>query len=753
MRRASALLAALLALTPAAFAQKVATNALASPVLVSTTLSTTVVYLSWTPIGGATGYDLYRKTGGAPFTKLLSSGSTTHIDSVPAGTTHYYQVVAKNNTETAASNVDLATTVAFTDDPVQLGVTPIRAGHVTQLRTAVNAARAAAGRPLATWTNANLAQAPVRTEDVEELRAALNDARGAAGMVAALFSDAPLVKNSTTIRKTHLKELRQAVKGVQPGGLLTVTNIAVSESFFSPNGDAVKEVTALTAKVSSTDGAWSVSVRSSAGAVLRTASGAGTNVSYVWDGRDGAGSVVPDGTYTFAIQAVDGVYSASSGASTVVDRTAPTATLTAPTEGQTWSNVLQNGQTNVTASGTASDTNFASWDVAHGTGSSMTTFASGQSAVSNAQFGVWSSGASANGTYTVRLQVRDKAGNVGTASVGVTVAHFSASQNVHQIRTSTGEQIVYTSNVPFTATETLTIRNGAGATVRTLVNASRAAGTYNDTWNGRNDAGTLLPDGPYSYTATVTQGASSFTWNTSTQMVGSSATQYPYPSCSGQTMPLDTCQSHGLAGKQYDPYTNDPLKIHYSVAEPSRVSVLLSTMAETPASCGGGVLCVTNQEYRAAGDHVETWSGVTSSGLYDTAPRPYVTVVRRTDTFPKNVVLLYGSGAPVLVKNLVVTPPLYSPEGGAMKVEFDLETFGNATANVTIEMVRQPDSVGMSTLYSTTLNNQSPGRITYSWDGKAVSGHWTAAGEYALVVRATSGGFTSTTTARFVLIY
>lgn len=542
---------------------------------------------------------------------------------------------------------------------------------------------------------------------------------------------------------------------VTNGAPVTITNLQIANPYFSPNSDGSKDTTTVTAGASSADTAWTVKINAASGATILTTTQSGTSLSYLWNGRDANGVLQPDGSYTFAIDAVDGIYSASAAVTTVVDLTVPAATLSSPASGQTYSNIRQNGGTSITATGSVSDTNLSDWDIGHtGADGQLALFGTGMTSVSNGQLGVWSSAGASNGSYTVRLTARDKAGNKSVATAVVTVAHFSVTQNVHQANAAAGEHVTYTSIVPFPLTETLTIRNAAGAIVRTLANGTRAAGTYADQWDGRNDAGTLLPDGDYRYLAIATEGTSSMTWDLSGQMRGASATQLPYPSCSGRSMPLGSCESHALAKRQYDPYANDPLKIHYSVAEPSRVSVVLSTVAETPATCDGTTLCVVDGEYRPTGQHVETWAGVLGTGLYDPAARPFVTVIRRTDTFPKNVVVLYGAGPAVRVKALTVTPPLYSPEAGTMTIEFDLEAVGGTPVTVEMKIVRQAEGVySASTLRTVTLTNQPAGRISHVWDGRASSGHWVGDGEYGLVVTASTGGLSSTSATRFVVIY
>lgn len=537
---------------------------------------------------------------------------------------------------------------------------------------------------------------------------------------------------------------------VSTGSPVVISNIAVSEPFFSPNGDGTKDATTFSATATASETHWTVTVSSASGTPLLTSTRTGTALSFTWDGRDSNGVVQPDGPYTFAVSAVDGQYSANATASTVVDRTIPTASIAAPSSGQVYSNIRQTGPASTTIVGTTTDANLLSWDVSAGLNSgSSNNIGSGTIAVSNGALGTWSTGSLSNGEYIVRLRVQDRAGNVATATATLTVAHFSATQSAYQVNTAAGGTVTYTSVVPFTATQTLTIRNGAGVIVRTLVNGTRSAGTYADTWNGRNDAGLLLPDGPYSYVATVSEGGHVLSWDLSTQMRGGTETQFPYPSCSARTMPLNTCSNNAAAGHKYDVFANDPLKIHYTVDEPSRVTIVFTSLAETPGNCTSGEICVINGEYRPTGSYVEAWPGVFSNGAYARVPEK-LTVVRRTNTFPKNVVLLHGSGSPTEVKNLLLTPPVFGPEGGGMKIEFDLATFGNTPANVTFEISRQGN---LSKLATIALTSIAPGRVTHTWTGKADSGHWVAPGEYSLIVTSTANGGSSAMRSRFVVVY
>jgi hypothetical protein len=71
---------------------------------------------------------------------------------------------------------------------------------------------------------------------------------------------------------------------------------------FSPNGDGILESFALDATLNAAS-PWTLTIRDSAGNTVRTLTGDGTAVHAVWDGRDDAGEVVPEGEYNYALAA------------------------------------------------------------------------------------------------------------------------------------------------------------------------------------------------------------------------------------------------------------------------------------------------------------------------------------------------------------------------------------------------------------------------------------------------------------------
>jgi len=184
--------------------------------LVATATSTSSVSLSWSAGSGSIDhYEIQRATNkNGPFTTLSNTASTSFTDSGLSSTTTYiYRVrsVDANGNYSDFSNTDIATTIVFTDDPLVVGVTEIRKEHVLELRTAVNAVRAAAGLSAATWTDSSLTGVVVQAVHISELRSNLDAARSLLGLSTGGYTDT-LTPGSTIVKAQHVTELRDRVK-------------------------------------------------------------------------------------------------------------------------------------------------------------------------------------------------------------------------------------------------------------------------------------------------------------------------------------------------------------------------------------------------------------------------------------------------------------------------------------------------------------------------------------------------------------
>jgi flagellar hook assembly protein FlgD len=494
---------------------------------------------------------------------------------------------------------------------------------------------------------------------------------------------------------------------------VTLTGIAISQAYFSPNGDGIQDTTALTAATDYDDAAWTINVQNSSNTVVRTATGTGTNIAFTWDGKNATGAVQPDGAYTFAVSVTDGLGAASgSSAVATLDNTPPVATISSPTSGQLVSNAYQSGSLSVTITGTASDLNFKSWTLDYGAGTSpatWTTLAGGTTLPTPAPLATWPTATLANGNYTLRLRGFDLAGNVSTFTELLSLGNFQVTQSALQFNAASGGSVTYVSTVPFPLTETLTIQNLSGQVVRTLVNTARNAGTYNDTWTGATDAGPLAQDGSYFYYATETDASHTFTWDLSSQYVNS---YFSY--------------QDGLNLQPWDPFDNKPLTFTYNFTQPGRVTIGISPTSPVPDNCNPPQYCPLNQVYQESGPHTFNWAGIDGTGTFRTDLRALGIIISQA-AFPKNAVVLYG--VKPVVTNFAVTPPAFGPESGEQAISFNVTSYQSKPVAVTVTFQNQ---ASLSTLRTISVSGQAPGNVTILWDGRADNGMLVAPGCYTV---------------------
>ncbi|PYQ29651.1 MAG: hypothetical protein DMF56_11860 [Acidobacteria bacterium] len=354
------------------------------------------------------------------------------------------------------------------------------------------------------------------------------------------------------------------------------------------------------------------------------------------------------------------------------------------------------------------------------------------------------------GSTTVQCTATDAHANSTYGSFTVTItaptlSDCTASQNVYQLNAATSGTVTYTSNVPTTLTEVLTIRSEAtGQTVRTLFNGVRGAGSYQDTWDGRNDAGQLVADGAYRYFVTVSASGSSFTWDDGTHYAGTTATQLPYALCRNDNATLVPCDDSSIT---FDPYVNKPLRVNYCVGSGTPPSCSGTTPlivigkavsgSETDATCTG-LNCFLN-EFQSGGAHEFLWYGQSITSLFiGTSNR--LTVIRRDDTWPRNLTLVYGT-APQL-SNLTISWLVFNPAGPSVE-EFRINATTFQSRPVTIKGEFKNMAWG-SILRTLTTASQSPGQIVLTWNGRADNGAWVAPGVYEATITVTDSAGSST---------
>ena len=182
------------------------------------TLSVDVSLAFVDPDGDALAYTV--STSASQVVTVLAAGTKVTLTAVSEGTATV-RVTATDPGGLSAAQA-FAVTVStvsgsFTDDPIQPGVTPVRAVHFTELRARIDALRSVAGLARFSWTDPVLRAGVTRVRRVHllELRSALAEAYGATGRAAPRWTDAVPAAGSTPIRAAHVTELRAAVLALE----------------------------------------------------------------------------------------------------------------------------------------------------------------------------------------------------------------------------------------------------------------------------------------------------------------------------------------------------------------------------------------------------------------------------------------------------------------------------------------------------------------------------------------------------------
>lgn len=188
------------------------TTTVATPAgVVATAVSSSAVQVGWNAVSGAARYEVRRNAGGGY--GLVATVTTNSItdSGLIANKSYLYTVRAITSGGQASADAapDVATTTVFSDDPLSMQWTVIKATHLQQLRTAVNAMRSLAGLPAAQFTDATTAGSTIRAIHVTELRTALSSARSTLALPTLATGS---VTQRAVVRAADFSEIRAGVR-------------------------------------------------------------------------------------------------------------------------------------------------------------------------------------------------------------------------------------------------------------------------------------------------------------------------------------------------------------------------------------------------------------------------------------------------------------------------------------------------------------------------------------------------------------
>jgi hypothetical protein len=159
-------------------------------------------------------YQWYIGTSGNVANPIGGATSSSYTTPALTSTTRYW-VRVTNTSGTADSNT-ATISVSFTDSSLVSGTTVIKAVHVMELRTRIDALRSRFGLPAYGWTDPTLTAGTtiIRAVHITDLRTALAQVYVAAAMTPPTYTDPSLVPG-VTMKAAHIAEIRSAVLAIE----------------------------------------------------------------------------------------------------------------------------------------------------------------------------------------------------------------------------------------------------------------------------------------------------------------------------------------------------------------------------------------------------------------------------------------------------------------------------------------------------------------------------------------------------------
>lgn len=314
------------------------------------------------------------------------------------------------------------------------------------------------------------------------------------------------------------------------------------------------------------------------------------------------------------------------------------------------------------------------------------------------------------GIFAPVLRVTDNEGKVGVDTVEVIVNLTSTlSIPAETFEPSASQNATINTTLSAGVPVKLIIKNQNRQIVRTLVEANRTAGSYSDIWNGRNDAGDLVPEGVYY-----------------------AVLEYDF---SGETRSVDLTNSTG--GSRYNPsrtsipgsfspFAGVPLVIDFTLPRASEVTAFIGRF-----NVDTRLITFYDRLAFGRGTHRIVWNGENAEGQLIHPPSG--------DRFlfgiwgynlPNNALFVKNSAQ---VSGLSVKPAIFVPSdhvdaNGTPKqseISFNL----NKTADVELVVFDATTGKAISSRY---INQLTSGANTVRWDGRDDNGTRVAPGRYRL---------------------
>lgn len=319
------------------------------------------------------------------------------------------------------------------------------------------------------------------------------------------------------------------IRSFQFDGSVDGTSLALDRALISPNGDGVADSVIInygvneSAKVDinvfQATGPDLSGQMHLTGNSLRNLANQAATLSGIstqeWDGRDAGGSAVLDGKYGIQVTFADSCGNVAKLVRYVeVDNTPPAISVNYPASTSSLPLIVE-------IQGSINDLHLQSFTIDYGVGiapNAWVRLKNGASNVNSVVLASWNT-YGLLGDYTLRIIGADTAGNQRTLLIPVKVQTplniISALEATPSPLSPNGdgrrESTAIRLNLDQDAVITLAVRDAQGTTIRTLATAvsiNKGAASYS--WDGKNDAGLIVPDGVYTIGLLATLTSNSF---------------------------------------------------------------------------------------------------------------------------------------------------------------------------------------------------------------------------------------------------
>ncbi len=338
-----------------------------------------------------------------------------------------------------------------------------------------------------------------------------------------------------------------------------------------------------------------------------------------------------------------------------------------------------------------------------------------------------------SGIFAARVRATNEQGLTSTDTVEVESSLVpTLTVPVDTFDPSAAQTVAINTSLNGPAPVRLLVKDAGGSIVRTLAEGVRAAGAYSDSWDGKNDAGHVLPQAPYY-----------------------AVLEYMF---AGETRAIDLSTTTG--GVRYSPSRNS-LPSTFKPFDDNLLSITFTVPANQGASEVQAFVGLFNTDTRfvtlvdrvpfGVGTHTIFWDGRDANGNAAVPPPGDSFLFGSFGfTLPNNAIFIQS--APVL-SGVTVTPNFFNPATGNFvtadepqaTVSFNLNKA--ATVQLTVTSLKTGAVLRRINYANAPAGNGS----TIVWDGRSDGGVLVAKGDYRLSLQATDS-IGSASITRFALV-